>query len=240
MGRISGFPMADIFREVDEDVRSDRLNTLWSKYSIAVYGLAAAIVIGTAGYVYVDHQRQSRDQTAGAAFVAAQQLADAGRTNEAVKAFDALAASAPNGYATLAKLRAAAETARGDRDAAVHMLDAVADDASVDSLLRDVARLRAGLLRVDVADQAELERRFGPLLNGPFRHSAREYLGLAALKRGDLEAAGKYFDEIVIDPKAPEALRQQVNAFLALVRGGGKFTPAPAAQTPDQKAPEQK
>ena len=28
--------MADIFREVDEDIRSDRLTEFWSKYSIAV------------------------------------------------------------------------------------------------------------------------------------------------------------------------------------------------------------
>lgn len=232
--------MADIFREVDEDVRTDRLKDFWAKYSIVVFGLAVAIVAGTAIYVFVEHQRQSRDETAGAAFQAAQQLAEAGKAEESIKAFEVVAASAPDGYATLAKLRAAGETARENRDEAVKIFDSLAENAAVDPLLRDVARLRAGLLRLDGADQAELERRFGPLLSGPFRHSAREFLGLAALKRGDAEAAGKYFDEIVIDPKAPEALRQQVNAYLALVRGAGKFTPAPAAQTPDQKAPDQK
>ncbi len=219
--------MADIFREVDEDVRTDLLKRLWSQYSIVVAGLAVAIVVGTAIFVFVQHQKQVRDETAGAAFEAAQALADAKKPDAAVAAFDELARTAPAGYQALARLRAAEESA--DRDAAVKALDAIAADSSIDKLLRDVASLRAGLLRVDVADKAELERRFGALMDSSFRHTAREMLGLAALKRGDIEDAGKWFDQIVVDPAAPANLRQQVNAFLSLVRGGGKFAPAPAA-----------
>jgi hypothetical protein len=58
--------MADIFREVDEDIRSDRLQRLWSKYSIAVFGVAVAIVIGTAVFVAIRHQQQARAEAAGA------------------------------------------------------------------------------------------------------------------------------------------------------------------------------
>ncbi len=220
--------MADIFREVDEDVRTDQLKRLWSKYSIVVAGLALAIVAGTAVFVFVQHQKQVRDETAGAAFEAAQALADA-KKPEAAAAFDDLARAAPAGYQALARMRAAEERAGADRDAAVKALDAIAADGSLDNLLRDVAALRAGILRVDVAGKAELEQRFGALMDSSFRHTAREMLGLAALKRGDFEDAGKWFDQIVVDPAAPANLRRQVNAFLSLARGGGKFTPAPAA-----------
>jgi hypothetical protein len=228
--------MADIFREVDEDIRSDQLKRLWSKYSIVVIGLAAAIVVGTAIYVFLNHQRQSRAEAAGAAYAAAEALAKDNKSDAAAAAFDELAKSAPLGYHGLARLRAAEERAATDRAAAVKALDALAADGALDSLLRDVARLRAGLLRVDEADKSELDQRFGPLLNGPFRHSAREFLGLAAVKRGDFEDAGKWFDQIIVDPNAPQGLRQQVNAYLSLVRGGGKFTPA-APQKPAESAP---
>jgi hypothetical protein len=219
--------MADIFREVDEDVRTDQLKGLWSKYSIVVAGLALAIVAGTAVYVFVQHQKQVRDEAAGAAFQAAQALAEA-KKPEAAAAFNELARTAPAGYQALARLRAAEERAGADRDGAVKALDALAADGSLDKLLRDVAALRAGILRVDVADKAELERRFGALMDGSFRHTAREMLGLAALKRGDFEDAGKWFDQIVVDPAAPAGLRRQIEAFLSLARGGGKFTPTPA------------
>ncbi len=221
--------MADIFREVDEDVRTDQLKRLWSKYSIVVAGLALAIVLGTAIFVFIGRQKQVRDETAGAAFQAAQALAEAKKPEAAAAAFDDLARTAPAGYQALARLRAAEERAGTNRDAAVKELDAIAADGSLDKLLRDVAALRAGILRVDVADKAELERRFGALMDSAFRHTAREMLGLAALKRGDVEDAGKWFDQIVVDPAAPADLRRQVNAFLSLARGGGKFSPAPAA-----------
>ena len=68
------------------------------------------------------------------------------------------------------------------------------------------------------------------MLNGSFRSSAREFMALAALKRGDFEQAGKLYDQIVVDSSAPANLRQRAQGFLSLVRGGGKFTPSAAPQ----------
>jgi len=45
-------------------------------------------------------------------------------------------------------------------------------------------------------------------------------LGLAALKAGDYEGAGKVLDEIVVDPSAPPALRQRAELLLAIVKAG--------------------
>ncbi len=73
-------------------------------------------------------------------------------------------------------------------------------------------------------------------MNGSYRHSAREFMALAALKRGDFEEAGKLLDQIVVDPNAPANLRQRAQGFLSLVRGGGKFTPGPASPAPDTPA----
>jgi hypothetical protein len=226
--------MSDIFREVDEDVRTDKLTEFWSKYSIVVLGLALAIVAGTAIFVYLRHQKQVEAEAAGDRYLAAQTLATQNQPEAATKAFDELAKSAPKGYQMLARLRAAEELSFTDRAGAVKQLDALAADAGPGQLWQDLARLRAALLRVDEADKAELELRLAPLLNGSFRHTAREYLGLAALKRGDVEDAGKWFDQLIVDPNAPADLRQRVQAMLSLVRGGGKVSP-PAPAEPAQK-----
>jgi hypothetical protein len=217
--------MSDIFREVDEDVRSDRLSEFWAKYSFVVYGLALAIVLGTTAFVILRHQKQTAAEQAGARFEAAQLLSLQKKPEAAAAAFDALAKNAPQGYKALAALRAAEEKSGSDRAAAVKELDLLAADASLGQLLQDAARLRAAMLRVDEADKGELEQRFGPLLNGAFRYTAREYLALAAMKRGDFEDAGKLLDQIVVDPNASQTIRQRAEAFLSLVRGGGKFVP---------------
>jgi hypothetical protein len=225
--------MADIFREVDEDVRSDRLTRAWSRYSIVVYGAAAAIVLATAAFTYLRHEKTVAAEAAGARYEAAQELARAGKSAEANAAFTALANESPQGVRALASLRGAEEQGLTDRAGAVKALDALAADASVPPLLQEAARLRAGLLRADEADKAELESRFGPLLNGAFRYSAREILALAALKRNDEESAGRLLDQIVVDPNTPATMRQRAEALASLARGGGKFTP-PAPAAPQQ------
>ena len=42
--------MADIFREVDEEVRRDKALEFWSKYQNYLIGLAIVIVLATAGW----------------------------------------------------------------------------------------------------------------------------------------------------------------------------------------------
>ena len=86
--------MSDIFREVDEDIRSDKLTEFWSKYSIAVLGLAVAIVIATAIFTWLNHQKLAQAETAGAAYEAAQALS-ASQPEAAAAAFATLAKTAP-------------------------------------------------------------------------------------------------------------------------------------------------
>ena len=99
-----------------------------------------------------------------------------------------------------------------------------AADAGFDPLFRDVARLRAGMIRVDDADMKEIEERLSPLAAAgqPFRSSARELIGLAALKFNDLDQAGRMFDQIVTDTESPAAMKQRAEAFLGLVRSDRK------------------
>ena len=55
--------MADIFHEVDEEVRREQLKKLWDRYSIYLIALAVLIVAGVSGwrgYEYWDGQ-ESRD-----------------------------------------------------------------------------------------------------------------------------------------------------------------------------------
>jgi hypothetical protein len=122
----------------------------------------------------------------------------------------------------LARLREAAELGAADKDAAVKAYDAIAADGTIDPLFQNLARLRAALLRLDEADEKEIETRLGTMTanDNPFRFSAHEALALAALKHDDFDAAGRQLDTLVIDPQAPAAMRQRAEALLALVRAG--------------------
>ncbi|MBL8587501.1 MAG: tetratricopeptide repeat protein [Methylobacteriaceae bacterium] len=214
--------MADIFREVDEDVRREKAAAFWEKHQTLILGVAVAIVLATAGWRAWDYKRTRDAEAAGAQYEAALELDRQGKAAEAEKAFSDIAAKGPPGYALLARLRGAAEIAKRDRPEAVRLYDAIGEDAGVEPLLRDLARLRAAFLRADEADAAEFARRLEPLAEAgrPFRSSARELIGAKALQAGDFDRAAKYLDMIVVDSAAPPSLRQRAELLLGLVRAG--------------------
>ncbi len=219
--------MADIFREVDEEVRRDKALEFWTRYQNYIIALALVIVAATAGWRAWDTWKTRQAQEAGAKFESAMQLARESKSEEAQAAFEALAKQSQNGYATLARIRVADELSTRDRDAAVKAYDLLAGDATLGPLFQDVVRLRAALIRVDDAEPDEIRRRLEPLAaaGAPFRHTAREMLALAAFKTNDLENAGKWLDMLVVDQQTPLSLRQRAEAFLGLVSAGKPATP---------------
>ena len=66
--------MADIFHEVDEEVRRERLKKLWDRYSIYLIGLAVLIVAGIGAWRGYEYWVAKKAAAAGAAFEAAMKL----------------------------------------------------------------------------------------------------------------------------------------------------------------------
>ena len=66
--------VADIFHEVDEEVRRDQLKKLWERYSIYIIGLAVLIVAGIGAWRGYEYWVAQKAAQAGAAFEAAVSL----------------------------------------------------------------------------------------------------------------------------------------------------------------------
>jgi hypothetical protein len=211
--------VSELFDEVDEEVRRDQLKKLWDKYSIyfiALMVLIVAAVGGWRGYQYFEAQKAAE---AGAAFEKAAELSDQGKHAEAETAFTELAAKAPSGYRTLARLRAAAEAASRDPKAAAKMYDEIAADRGVGGEWQDLAKIRAAGLLVDSASYADMQQRLesSAAPKSTFRHTAREMLALSAWRNNDTTAARKWLDAIAEDGETPSGLRSRAEALQALL-----------------------
>jgi hypothetical protein len=209
-------------REVDEAVRHDRYQQLWDKYGVYALVLAVLVVAGVAGYKGWTYWQQKQAQEAGAKFTQALSLEDGAEAAKAREMLTALAESGPEGYRVLARFQLAAAAAKaGETDKAVADYDALADDASVDPILRDHATLQAAALRLDKADYAEMERRLKGLIESAsaWRFSARELLGLSAYRLNNMREAERQFSELVGDQGTPPNLRERADMMLALIVG---------------------
>ena len=215
--------MADIFQEIDEDIRRDRFADLWKRYGVFVIAACVALVIGTGGWVAYREWRESARIDLAERYRAAAELAQANQPAQAAEAFAAIADDASEGYGMLARLRqAAAHAEAGDRTAALAAYDRVAEDAGVERAYRNLARLQAAMLLADQAPAAEVEERLEPLLanDNPWRNSARELKGLVALREGRTEEARQAFQAVVDDAAAPAAVRGRAQQMLQAIGQG--------------------
>ena len=211
--------MSELFDEVDEDVRRDQLKKLWEQYSIYIIAgafLIIAAVGGWRGYQYLEAKKSAE---AGAAFDKAAELSEANKHSEAEAAFAELATKAPSGYRMLARLRAAAEAASRDPQAAGKLYDDIAADRSVNAPEQDLARVRAARLLLETSTYPNMLQRLEPATapGATFRHTARELLALSAWRANDAAATRQWLDLIANDGETPPSLRSRAEALQALL-----------------------
>src|SRR3954468_12907041 len=212
----------EFFREVDEEYRRDRIMQIWKRYNGVIIAALLLLVAGVGGWRYWQHLERTRAEAAGTRYEDAVALAREGKAEEAERALEAVAKDAPGGYRLLARFRLAAELGQKNAEEGAKAYDALAGDPAVNGTWQDLARVGAAILPFDRAEPAAirpaLERLAAP--TNPWRHTAREMLGLSGLKTGDYDFAGRWFDQIAADRDTPQGLRARLELYTALVAAG--------------------
>lgn len=198
-----------IAQEVDDEVRRERMNQLWSAYGKYLIGLAVGIVLLVGGREGYTSYVQSQEEASSAAFEAAS-LASTENSADAVEIWQNALPELKKGYATLGRMRlAAAAAANGDVSTAIASYDAIAGDNGADESLRSMAQLFAGMLisreGTDL-DDARARLSVVAIKGEPWYFSGLEQLALVDLKKGDKEAALAGFTQLVDDLETPQAI----------------------------------
>jgi hypothetical protein len=212
------------FREVDQELRQDQAKALWDRFGPAALAIAIVIVLATAAWVAWDYWNTTRANRSGDIYSQALVHAREGRTEEAKAALAELEAGGYGAYPVLARMRAATLLSQaGDHQGAISGFDSVAADSAVPVSIRDMARLRSGLLLVDHGSYADVSQRVETLTadTNTLRHSAREALALSAWNEGRLSDASALLTQIIDDEGAPNNLRQRAELMSELIRGSG-------------------
>ncbi|MCF4098069.1 tetratricopeptide repeat protein [Maritalea mediterranea] len=234
----------EIFHEVEEDLRNERMRRLWRQFGPYVIGAAVLIVLVVAGNEAWRWWQSSQQNSSAEQFVAALDEVEAGNYQAGLEALDKVQAEGAGKYPALASFREAAALAQqGQIDEAVATYDAIAAGQS-DQRLRELASLFAAYLLVDGGDPLAVSQRVGDLqVDGhPMRSAAREALGLAYYSAGDFAAAYTQFEAVANDRGAPRNLAQRVGLYLAQLESqgvtGAQSEEAAAATEEDAAASE--
>ncbi|PKR90489.1 hypothetical protein CXZ10_03710 [Pleomorphomonas diazotrophica] len=217
--------MSDIFDEVGEDLRRDRLTGLWKRYGWVLYVAAALIVIGTAAWRGYDYWATSRANAAGDAYAQVLASTKPGDHKALAEALAAYAGGAPAQYQILARFRAASEhAAMGETDNALAAFEDLSKASGVDQAVRDLAAIRAALIAVDRENLDQIKSRVSGYNNdiSPWRHAAREIIALAAVRAEDWKSVGEEARKLTDDPTTPSAARSRARLLrdLAISEAG--------------------
>ena len=207
-----------LLKEIDEELQQERFAKLWRRYGNWAIGAALAIVVVVAGHQGWKSYQKNRSEQASLRFTSAIRLAASNNAAEAEKAFAEIAATAPKGYAMLARFREAALAAKqGDQPRAAALYRGIAADSGLDKTYRDLATLSAAYVSADSAEPKALRQEIAPLTqaDSPWRHLARELSALLSLRAGDREVAREELRRLAEDAAAPAALKTRAAEIAA-------------------------
>ena len=204
--------------EVTEEVRRDRLFLMMRRYGwIAI--LAVLLLVGGAAY---NEYRKSQ------ARVAAQNLGDSIITAlegdapaDRAAALQAISTENAGGQAVLRLLTANELVAAGQSAEAATAFEAIATDADLPEIYRQIASYKALVQRGKDTDIATRRTGFEALATpgSSLRLLAEEQLALIALESGDADDAITRLQAIIVDSEVTPGLRQRASQLIVALGG---------------------
>lgn len=237
--------MADLFSEVEEEVRKERWEQLWKSYGAFIIAGAGAVVLSVAGWQAWERYSAAQLQNASQEFNMAMTAAQTGTMAQAESDFMVFSADAPDGYAKISRFQTVvAQIAQGKRDAAVANLRELADDPN--PLLSAPAQLQLAWLLVETSPREEVEAVIAPLIDGesPWRFAAAEVEAYLDLHHGNRQDATAAYQALAINPGVSDGTRQRAGAIAQFLRANSAqaddVAPTEAiTELTDQEAPQQ-
>jgi hypothetical protein len=213
---------AEIFREVDEDYRRERMIVFWRRYGGIFLAVAIAAMLASAGYNYYVSREVARKAADTEAFEALLNNIKPENEAESIVALSTFAAGASPVQATLAHFTEAAIKQRmGNVTAAAEVYHQIADGDQASQELKDLAVVRLGYLAVDAAKPEPLIPRLEAVAakQSPWRFGAREAIALLKAKAGQRDEAARMLSGLALDPGAPPDMAARDRALAELYRG---------------------
>lgn len=213
--------MVDVFSEVDEQIRAERLRS-FMRTAVPLFIATAILCVLVVVVVWgVQAYQTSQSFKASQAYQAALDTDAKGDADKAFQMFDALGQHA-GPYQALALMQEGGIRVDQNKAAEAATLFDKAAAASKSPLISDIAALKSAYVQLDTAPLAQMEAKLTPLTAAgrPYRVQAREALALARLAAGKTAAAKADLVAISLQQDTPDSARQRAQAIVALIDSG--------------------
>lgn len=202
--------MTDLLTELEEDIREERIYTLWHKWGNTVIGVALTIVLVTGGHTLWRYLKTQDQEKSSFSFSQGQELIRQGKKEEALKVFQNLAQH-NDGYGKLAQLYEAALL-----EGSESLYTQISERNATDPALSNLPKLLSAAHSLDnPALLDDLETLSAP--HNAWAPLALELLAVANLKKGDeAKAAENYIKALRESALTPDE-KTRISMMLAQI-----------------------
>ena len=208
--------MSDILRQVDEDLRKDRLLKIWNSYRIYIVGSILITLISLSGYQYYLSSTQSKNEAIVEQYINSINLMD---TNTSIQQLLELNEADNSFIKGLAQLkRAELYFVTENKEQAIELLESISTDESLNLIIRDLALYKYLMIQLDNLDK-DLYFEIIDSQNlkvSKFKYLFRELKALKYLIEGDRINSLEIFESIILDENSPADLKTRSEKFIKI------------------------
>lgn len=203
------FEKDSLMREVDDEVRRERLQRFWKTFGTYVVGASVLILLLTVGAVGWQSYKKSRQAELTSQLLAAQRALTDNRTQEAEGLLKGVVKANDPSLSALAEIRLKELYLREDKtkDAEATAVSLMKYDGDTDAF-----GWFSEMLGADEKKLAELNNEANP-----FRATAREMLAIRYLEKKDFAAARTLLTSIRDDAETPPTMKERASLLLSTV-----------------------
>lgn len=228
-------------REVDEELRRERMNSFMTRYGKWVIGGAVLLLLAIGTLIWLRSHREEQAGQASEKLVQVIEQLEQNNARAAAPTIDELAGNGRDGYRMAALFaRANAQISSNSIPAAVQTLGTIAADESAPQVYRDAATVRQVQLQFDTMPPAQVIQRLQGFAQpgNPWFGTAGEMVGIAQMRMQRYPQAAQTFGNLARDPNVPESIKARaIQMASSLGVDAVQIDPSIVAPTPSAAAP---
>ena len=209
--------MSDILRQVDEDLRKERLSFLWRKYGLYLVLASIIAIVTVVGYQFKVYSDKSNNEKLVEIFINA---SNGQEIEQQIFLFNELTETKNTYLSGISEIKIAnLQIENGNIEEGLFQLEKVISNNNYDPIINDLATYQLLMLKIDNLSEDELMNYLTnqKLNESEFRFLFKELLSIKKMFLGKNEESSIGFQELIDSSETPLDIKTRAKKFIEIV-----------------------
>tara|TARA_B100000780_G_scaffold66045_1_gene43437 strand:- start:3036 stop:3677 length:642 start_codon:yes stop_codon:yes gene_type:complete len=211
--------MANIFNEVDEDIRKERYKNLWSNYGKYIIGFLILIVITFSLTQYFQAKNISDNKAILDLYYSAAEKIEKNQLDFANQELEIVYSEKNKTLAALSGFKLSETYLKNNqKEAALSLLEEITDNSSLETIYRELALYKYIMINFENVNINDIENKIASIgvnkkiLNPYFQ----EIIGIKYLTIGSIKKANSIFTDLLFKEGTPFDLKMRLDKLIQI------------------------